>query len=140
MSMKKRRISTKNIHCFASAFIHSRELGGISVAKAAQITGRHMRTIKDWEAGKTYCPQWALRLITLEGRYMQKMYDLDYDRTHVGYCVRRGYAIACNDDQYTSVKTVRPFLKRVIINQPAKTNERLLPKRGWFAIRGQRRY
>ncbi|PUA19011.1 hypothetical protein C7W93_03650 [Glaciimonas sp. PCH181] len=140
MSMRKRRISTKNIHCFASAFIHSREMGGFSVAQAAKIMGRHIRTITDWEAGNTYCPKWALRLITLEGRYMTKLYDLDRGRTHVGYCVRRGYPLPCNDEQYASVKVMRPSFKRAIVDQPAKPNERILPKRGWFAVRGQRRY
>jgi hypothetical protein len=110
MSMKKQRIATKNKYCFASEFVSARLMSGFTVDAAAKITGRHVRTISDWEAGKTYCPQWALRLIVLESRYMEALYGLKRDRSRTGRAAElRWSTMAANDSSYRTKPGLRSF-------------------------------
>jgi hypothetical protein len=108
MSMKKQRIASKNKYCFPSEFVAARIMGGFSVAAAAKITGRHVRTITNWEAGKTFCAQWALRLIILESRYMEALYGLKRDRSRTGRAAQLGWSLmAANDGVYASGTSIR---------------------------------
>lgn len=97
-----RKIKTRKKFCFASEFVAARILAGFSVQATAQICCRDQRTIRDWESGAKPCPAWAVRLITLESRYMDALYGIQRDR-----CT--GFALGptrttnpANDDLYST--------------------------------------
>ncbi|MBF8179091.1 helix-turn-helix domain-containing protein [Herminiimonas contaminans] len=99
--MTKLKIKSKNKYSFASEFAATRHFGGFSVTHAAKILGRHERTIEDWESGKQPCPAWALRLLTLESRYMDALYGLQADRGRTGFALGHGRStMAANDAEF----------------------------------------
>ncbi|WP_211453020.1 hypothetical protein [Collimonas antrihumi] len=136
--MKKQRIASKNKYCFPSEFFSARLMSGFSVEAAAKITGRHVRTITDWESGKTYCPQWALRLIVLESRYMEALYGLKRDRSRTGRAAELRWSImAANDRSYSTKTGLRSFERYSgRSKKPLPPENRLSPqKRRWLSMR-----
>jgi DNA-binding transcriptional regulator YiaG len=90
---------SKNKYCFASEFAAARLEAGFSLAGAAKICGRSVRSITDWEAGRQPVPAWALRLIVLESRYMEALYGLQADRGRTGFALGlQRSTMAANDD------------------------------------------
>jgi hypothetical protein len=75
-----KKIKTKNKYCFASELEAARIIAGFPLHVVAKMCCRDVRTIKDWESGKQPCPAWAVRLITLESRYMDALYGIQRDR------------------------------------------------------------
>ena len=112
--MAKLKIKSRNKYCFGSEFATPRDYGGFSVSHAARICCRDVRTINDWEAGKQPCPAWAVRLLTLESRYMDALYGLQADRGRTGFALGRKRAtMAANDREY---ETRQVQLRLVEIN------------------------
>lgn len=74
------KIKSRNKYCFASEFEKAAEISGFPLPSIARMCGRDLRTIKDWISGRKPCPAWALRLITLESRYMDALYGIQRDR------------------------------------------------------------
>jgi len=100
----RRKINSRNKYSFGSEFAETRHLSGLTVAQAAKIVSRDVRTITDWEAGKQPCPVWATRLLILESRYMDALYGLQRDRGRTGRCVGYGRDTrAANDKNYSAV-------------------------------------
>ncbi|MFJ2989660.1 helix-turn-helix domain-containing protein [Collimonas sp. NPDC087041] len=136
--MKKQRIASKNKYCFPSEFSAARLMNGFSVEAAARITGRHVRTIRDWEAGKTFCPQWALRLIVLESRYMEALYGLKRDRSRTGRAAQLGWSMmAANDSMYASGTSIRSLARYSARGKKLLTAESrsTAQKRRWMNMR-----
>lgn len=105
--MRKKKIFTKNNSCFASEFIHAREIAGFPQQTAAKICGRSLKTITNWESGKEPCPSWALRLITLESRYMDALYGLQFDRAIKCAIPPHRTTMAANDRTYSTQMILR---------------------------------
>jgi hypothetical protein len=98
----RKKIKTRNKFCFASEFVFAREIAGFPLRDAARICCRDIRTIRDWESGKQPCPAWALRLITLESRYMDALYGIQRDRS-TGFALGlTRTTINANDDTYST--------------------------------------
>lgn len=76
----RRKIKTKNKYAFGSELESARIIAGFPLRVVAKMCCRDERTIKDWESGKQPCPAWAVRLITLESRYMDALYGIQRDR------------------------------------------------------------
>jgi len=95
------KIKSKNKYCFASEFEAARHLSGFSYAQVAKICGRDLKTIKNWESGFKPCPQWALRLIVLESRYMNALYGLQQPREERQIKIR-GYMTHASNDAYAA--------------------------------------
>lgn len=102
VSIMTKKIKTKNKFCFASEFSAARQIAGFPVSAVAKICGRDVRTIKDWESGRKACPQWALRLITLESRYMDALYGLQFDRAIKCAIGTHRSTMAANDSIYST--------------------------------------
>jgi hypothetical protein len=96
------KIKSRNKFCFASEFIAARQIAGFSLASAAKMCGRNVRTVRDWESGAQPCPAWALRLITLESRYMDALYGLQFDRAIQCAVGQHRTTIAANDRLYST--------------------------------------
>lgn len=96
--MARRKMSRKNF-CFPSEFEKACEISGFSLTSIAAICCRDMRTIKNWLSGRQPCPAWALRIVTLESRYMEALYGVQRNRS-TGMVFRN--RITANDATYST--------------------------------------
>lgn len=77
-------------------------MAGFPLHVAAKMCCRSVRTVQDWESGAQPCPAWALRLITLESRYMDALYGLQYDRA-IRYAIgQHRTTMPANDRTYST--------------------------------------
>ena len=108
--MKK---NSKNNYCFPSEFTAACHDAGFSAIAAAKICSRDLRTIKNWEAGRTHVPAWALRLIVLESRYMEALYGLQAtDAGRAGFALGRNRTTTPAND--TTALPIAPVTRKAL--------------------------
>lgn len=108
--MPRPKIKTKKYFCFASEFEAARRMAGYSLPQVAAICCRDVKTVTNWEAGRKPCPSWALRLITLESRYMHALYGLQQPNHARQIRITAAMTYAANDPKICNNLELRLIL------------------------------